>query len=569
MVRVHTKQDSLFGRYERALAMRNGLDRVFVVALYAVVFAHGGWSPCLAAQPPQPKLIVQITMDQLRGDLLRDYVPALSEGFGRLESGGFWIRRGDVNHAVTVSFPGHATLATGMYPSHHGLVANEFWTQRDGKWASVDFSDDANFRILNDPSSVGASPKLLISTTLAEWVKEADPHAKAIAIGSDENVPIAYAGHKSDGVYVFDSAANSFTTSTFYAPSVPDWVNAFNQTELTRYQERTWNLVVPKQFVSLASPEKTYYRGQPNPQFPHVYEKESVSRPDHPQPYAIWFNSTPLKDEALLALAARTVDAERLGQHGAVDYLAIDVDSTDQVGHKYGPRSLEQLDTLVRLDHALARFLDHLDAVVGKNNYVVALSADHGAADPPESLPGVRRITTPEIEALLDKVEAIAKANTGTTAELAARIATELKRADFIADAYTPERLSVPSDDPFVQLYQRSFRPSYTTDFPLWTTKVREYHPARYGVVVRFKEGMIFDWAVSVHGSPYAYDRDVPIIFYGASIRHGSRPDGVMTVDVAPTLGAAAGIRPPAGLDGHPSSFVLNTEGDGSRSTGK
>ncbi len=127
----------------------------------------------------------------------------------------------------------------------------------------------------------------------------------------------------------------------------------------------------------------------------------------------------------------------------------------------------------------------------------------------------------------------------------------------------------MPSDDPFVPLHQRSFRPPYTTDFLLWTTKVREFHPARYGVVVRFKEGMIFDWAVSVHGSPYAYDRDVPIIFYGATIHHGSQPDGVMTVDVAPTLGAAAGIRPPAGLDGHPLSFVLNTEVDGSRSTRK
>jgi predicted AlkP superfamily pyrophosphatase or phosphodiesterase len=415
---------------------------------------------------------------------------------------------------------------------------------------------------------VGASPKFLLSKTLGEWVKEADPRAKAIAIGSDENIPIAYAGHKSDGVYVFDSAANSFTTSTFYAPSIPDWLNAFNQAELPR-QERTWNLGVPQQFVALASSEKTYLRGTPNPPFPHVHEKEGASQPDHPEPYAAWFGATPLKDEALLAMASRTVDAEHLGQRGAVDYLAIDVDSTDQVGHRYGPRSLEQLDTLVRLDRALARFLGHLDSVVGKNNYVVALSADHGVADPPESRPGARRITTPEIEAVLDKVEAIAKANTGTPAELAERIATELKRADFIADAYTPERLSMPSGDPFVQLYQLSFRPSYTTDFPLWTTKVREFHPARYGVVVRFKEGMIFDWAVSVHGSPHAYDRDVPIIFYGATIHPGSKPDGAMTVDVAPTLGAAAGIRPPAGLDGHSLSFVLNTEGDGSRSVRK
>jgi predicted AlkP superfamily pyrophosphatase or phosphodiesterase len=548
--------------------MRGGCFSACLVA-FVIPFL----SLCLTAQPPQPKLIVQITMDQLRGDLLRDYVPALGEGFGRLENHGFWIKTGDVNHAVTVSFPGHATLATGMYPSHHGLVANEYWAERDGKWASIDFSDDANFRILNDPASVGASPKFLLSTTLGEWVKESDPHAKAIAIGSGENIPIAYAGHKSDGMYRFDPAANGFTTSTFYAPSIPSWLTAFNQTELPRYQEPIWSLVVPEQFVHLASSEKTDYRGQPNPQFPHIYKKESTSRPDHPQTYAAWFNSTPLKDEALFALAARTVDAEHLGQRGAVDYLAIDVDSTDQVGHKYGPRSLEQLDTLVRLDHALARFLDHLDTVVGKNNYVVALSADHGVADPPESRPERRRITTPEIEAVLDKVEAIAKANTGTQAELAERIATELKRADFIADAYTPARLSASSDDPFVQLYQRSFRPFYTTDFPLWTTKAREHHPARYGVVVRFKEGMIFDWAVSVHGSPYAYDRDVPIIFYGANIRHGSQACGaverVMTVDVAPTLGAAAGIRPPNGLDGHPLSFVLNTEDGRARTTGK
>jgi predicted AlkP superfamily pyrophosphatase or phosphodiesterase len=536
----------------------------FGVCIVALVL--GCLPSCSPAQPAQPKLIVQITVDQLRGDLLRDYIQVLSQGFGRLEGGGFWIKRGDLNYAVTVSFPGHATLATGMYPYHHGLVANEFWAQRDGKWASVDFSDDANFRILGDPAAIGASPKFLLCQTLGEWVKQADPRAKAISLGSDENIPIAYAGHKSDGVYVFDPAANSFTTSTFYAASIADWVKTFNQTELPRYQQRSWTLTVPGQFVSLASSRRTSLRGKLNPQFPHLYENESISRSDHPQPYSAWFNSTPLKDEALFALAARAVDAERLGQRGAVDYLAIDVDSTDQVGHKFGPRSLEQLDTLVRLDHALARFLDHLDAVVGKNNYVVALSADHGAADPPEFRAGGRRITTPEIEAVLDKVEAIAKANPGTPAELADQIAAEVKRADFIADAYTPARLSKQSDDPFVRLYQRSFRPSFTTDFPLWTTKNREYHPARYGVVARFKEGMIFDWAVSVHGSPYEYDRDVPIIFYGANIRHGSQPDGLMTVDVAPTLGAAAGIRPPAGLDGHPLSFVFTTELDGSRS---
>jgi predicted AlkP superfamily pyrophosphatase or phosphodiesterase len=525
---------------------------------WLIALGLGSLPYCLLAQQPQPKLLVQITMDQLRGDLLRDYVPALNQGFARIESGGFWIQRGNVDHGVTVSFPGHATLATGMFPSHHGLVANEYWTQRDGKWVSVDFSNDPNFQILEDPAAVGASPRLMLAKSVGEWVKEADPHAKAIALGSDNDIPVAYAGHECDGMYVFDSTANKFTTSTFYSSSIADWVKTFNRNELPVYQKRSWDLTVPKRFVSLANPKSTYIHGRMNPHFPHVYENESTSRPDHRQPYAAWFASTPLKDEALFALATRAVDAERLGQRGAVDYLALDVDSTDQVGHKYGPRSLEQLDALVRLDHALAHFLDHLDAVVGRDNYVVALSADHGVADPPELRGSGRRITTPEIEALLDKVEVIARANTGRPNELAEQIAAELKRADFIADAYTPNRLSAPSSDPLVQLYQRLFRPSFTTDFPLWSDRAREYHPARYGIVVRFKEGMIFDRAVAVHGSPYAYDRDVPIIFYGANIRHGSRLDGALTVDVAPTLSTAAGIRPPAGLDGHPLPFVFS-----------
>jgi hypothetical protein len=128
--------------------------------------------------------------------------------------------------------------------------------------------------------------------------------------------------------------------------------------------------------------------------------------------------------------------------------------------------------------------------------------SDHGVADPPELTVSGRRITTPEIEALLDKVEVIARANTGGPDELAEQIAAELRRADFIADAYTPKRLCALSSDPFVQLYQRSFRPSFTTDFPLWSDKAHEYHPARYGIVVRFKEGMIFDRAAAVHGSP-------------------------------------------------------------------
>jgi predicted AlkP superfamily pyrophosphatase or phosphodiesterase len=523
-------------------------------ALVVVIF--GLLPSCRTAQSHPSKLIVQITMDQLRGDLLRDYTAVLDKGFARLERGGYWIRRGDVEHGLTVSFPGHTTLATGMYPSHHGLTANEWWTFSNGKWASIDVTDDANYKLLGDPASVGASPKYLMTTTLGEWVKQADPQSKSIALGTGNRIPIAYAGHHADGAYWFDSAINQFTTSTYYVQAPANWVKTFNETELAGFEQKTWTLAVPPQFVSLAAPEVTL-KGQSQKPFPHVYENESLTKTSQPVPYPRWFDGTPMKDEALFALATRAVDAERLGQRGTVDYLAIDVGSTDDIGHTYGPRSLEQLDTLVRMDQALDKFLDHLDEVVGKDNYVVALSADHGVADPPELKPGARRVTTAEIEALLDRVDKIAAANHGSEQELAALMVAELKRADFVADAYSEEILSKPSDDPIVQLYQRTFRAGHTTDFPLWTNKPREHHPARYGVTVHFKEGMIFDVAVAVHGSPYPYDRDVPIIFYGAGIRQGVRDAGGRTVDVAPTLSTAAGIKPPAGLDGQVLSFAI------------
>lgn len=533
--------------------------QVIIAAIFLIAS-----SPRLHAQ--RPKLIVQITMDQLRGDLVRRYAPALERGFRRMEDGGYWIRKGDVDHAITLSFPGHASLVTGMFPSHHGLTANEWWLKRNGTWKEVDVTDDDGVHILGSPETrVGASPKFLLATTLGEWIKKADPQAKSIAVGTGTNIPIAYAGRLSDGAFWFDSGLNQFTTSTFYAKNLPTWITAFNQDALPQFEHSSWNLIVPSKYIVLADSKKRSFNHPNSLTFPHIYANESTSRQGTPVTLTHWFAGTPMKDEALFAFAARAVDAERLGQRGSTDYLAIDVDSTDGVGHEYGPRSLEQLDTLYRLDRALGEFLQHLDQTVGKGNYLVALSADHGVADSPEVYPGGRRVTMPEIEALLDRVEKVARTEGKSEREILKAIVMELKASSFIADAYTEDDLARPSRDPYVQMYAQCFRQGFITNFPLWSDKRRDYHPARYGIVVRFKKGMILDAAIGVHGSPYEYDRDVPIIFFGAGIRHGVRPRGARTVDVAPTLGTAAEIAIPDQLDGRPLAFVLSSATRGSK----
>jgi predicted AlkP superfamily pyrophosphatase or phosphodiesterase len=522
-----------------------------------IVFLLGATPAPAAAR--KPTLIVQVTMDQLRGELMRRYTPVLSRGFRRIEEGGYWIREGDVAFGLTLSFPGHATLATGMFPYHHGLTGNEWWVEREGKWGEVDVSDDDHYQTVGDGTGhVGSSPQYLKASTLGEWVMQNAPGAKSIALGTGTRIPIAYAGHNASAAIWFDSRLNQFTSSTFYAHSLPAWVVDFNHDNLPRFEKRTWDSTVPKSATKLASTEPTLFHGKRTPSFPHGYGRESGDVA-HPVSYPRWFSATPLKDEALFTLAERAVDKEQLGARGVTDYLAIDVDSTDNVGHAYGPRSLEQLDTLVRLDRALEHFLQHLDQTIGRDSYVLALSADHGVADAPDT---ANIVTMPQVESLLDQVDSAVEAHAGASShELIDVIQKVLKSSPFVADAYSKDDLTTNAHDPFARLYARVSRQDFTTDFPLWTDRPRNHHPARYGVIVRFRRDMVLDAAVGVHGSPYDYDRDVPILFYGAGIRHGVRKKGGRTVDVAPTLAAAGKIKAPALLDGHPLAFAMHQSG--------
>ena len=511
-----------------------------------VAFAAAFLVNATAACAERPALIVQITFDQLRGDLLERYRRAFTGGFKRVLDQGYWVRNGEAAHAITNSWPGHASLSTGLFPSRHGLTANEWWLQRDGKGVSVSVVRDERFPMPGSPAASGISPGAMRASTVGEWLQDADSTTKVVALGS--NAVVAYGGRNPAAVYWYDGSAGAFVASTYY-PQGHRWLSAFNRTLPGR--PRTWALTVPPSFRSLARPDASPYEaGGKNNVFPHSYARESQPEGSGaPAPFGAWFGGTPLKDEALFELAGEAVEAERLGQRGATDYLALVADSTDASGHEFGPNSLEQLDTILRMDKALGRFLDQLDRRVGHGRYTVAISADHGVGDPPEEH-GLHRITAAEIDALLDRTQAIVAAHKGNRSELADKIAADLRTSPLVGDAYTEAQLQAPSNDPNVILFQRSFLPGLTPDFPLWGSKDRDPHPAQYGVVVRFNEGLMFDRATAVHGSPYAPDRLVPVIFFGAGVRPGQAASGATTVDIAPTLARIAGIRAPSRLDG-------------------
>jgi predicted AlkP superfamily pyrophosphatase or phosphodiesterase len=494
-----------------------------------------------ASGAEQPRLVVQITFDQLRGDLLERYRPVLTGGLKRVLDHGWWVQHGEAAHGITVSWPGHATLATGLYPSHHGWTANEWWMDVGGRWQEVDVATDKRSQELGRDNRPGKSSASLQASSIGDWFKASDPASKVVAIGSDAAVP--YGGRAPDGLFWFDGAAGGFTTSTNYSSALPDWITRLNAKIGALPQ--SWTYSGDARWLSLAQHPQQCPAFGPRTGFPHNYVPGENGRSIH-----AWIGSTPLADEELINEAGEIVRANGLGADNIPDYLAISVGSTDSVGHEYGPVSPEQLDTLIRLDRALGHFLDDLDLTVGAGRYVVAISADHGATDPPEQN-CIHRVTSAEIDALLDRIERIARAHRGSRRSLISAIVAELRRVPFIGGVYTKEGLDRASaSDWKAQLMKRSFRPGHIPNFPLWSDKPRPYHPARYGIWVTFKEGMIFDAAESVHGSPYAADRWVPVIFYGASVPQRTLDRGARTVDVAPTLAALAGVPAPSHLDG-------------------
>ncbi|HZE89422.1 MAG TPA: alkaline phosphatase family protein, partial [Verrucomicrobiae bacterium] len=519
-----------------------------------------GLSFCAAAAPDnrRPSLVVLIAVDGLGADVFDRYAPFYTGGFHRLKAEGMSFTRAMVDHAVSVSHPGHVTLATGLNPSRHGIVDAAFYERDGAAWRFTDAVRDPAEKIVGDPNGEGASPKKFLATTLAEWVI-ADPEARFVAVGSGRFSSLLQAGRPKGDVYWYSHDTGRYVTSTYYRSDVADWVARFNAERLPGLMDAadTWENSAPPAARSLARRDDAPYEYDgTHVAFPHNFRhRDPNDRAADRAALAGYFGATPGVDGATLKLAVEAVDARRLGRRGATDYLGIVVSQVDDIGHSFGPGSQEHLDNLLRLDRALGEFFMALDAKVGKDRWVVALSADHGMLDIPESLAEVgkpgRRLSAAEIGSALKDVRETIAASKGSREEIAARVVATLKKCEFVADAYTPTRLLGDGPaDPFVALWRHSYSADRVPRLPLFDFSSGTSPIGEAGVAVRLTERTIIDLDRAIHGSPYDVDRHVPLIFMGAGVAAGSSGATARTVDVAPTLARLAGVKAPEGLDG-------------------
>ncbi len=525
--------------------MHTTLKGLAAVAGAALVAGQGSCaapvaSASTAAGQERPRLVVMVVVDQLRADLLDRYDDLFTGGFRRLRDGGYRFTEAAHDHANTETAPGHTTLSTGVVPARHGVVSNDWYVDQNGRWRTLYSLSDSASRLVDVASAPGRSPANLMRGGVADWFEQADPAARIVSISHKDRAAIPMAGKSHGQVYWILPSARRFVTSSYYRTSYPDWVSRFNADSMPRILgDSVWELQVPAAAVSRARRDDYPYEADGvHVTFPHRYPEAERQR------LSTWeMENTPYPDIAVLGLAREAIRALDLGGDEHTDFLAVSFSQTDYLGHKYGPLSLEQLDNLLRLDKLLGELLSFLDANVGAGRWALGLSADHGVMDVPEyrveeGLAGrrLRGADNAQVESAVAGLDPNAP-------DYPDRVARALEAVPFVADVVTHAELAgsgAPADS-FIRLFRNSYfdgRPSG----PLF----------RLGMDLRWTEGTIQRAEVggTSHGSPYWYDRHVPMIFYGAGIAPGSSGEAVRSVDLAPTLAALGAVRSPDDLDG-------------------
>jgi hypothetical protein len=532
-------------RLPDAPATRSPLVACAMAAMVAAIVPAG-----TSAQDIQPpKLVVSIVVDQLRGDLLERYDQVFTGGLRRLLDDGHRFTQASHAHARTSTAPGHATLATGVFPSRHGVVANSWFQHRGFRWNNMYAVADPESPIVgfeNEPLLEGRSPATMLRDGLPDWLGALDARSRRVSISKKDRAAIPMGGQRSEHVYWILPELARFVTSTHYTRRMPRWVERFNQRVMPGIVEPgVWDSEVPERYRSLARPDSAAYENDGvHTTFPHVSAEEN---PDTTRlMHYLWGLDQPRADDAVMALARTAIDELDLGQRAELDYLSISLSATDRVGHAYGPLSQEVFSTLVHVDALLGPFFDYLDETVGKGRWVAGFSADHGVVTMPEwaresGVAEADRILLDSVRAELTTVVNDVARGGGSPDEIAERLGRAAEGLDFVERAYTHHSFTRGvAVDSFAVLYRNSHYPGRAWD-----------DLSRFGVDLRYGEHDYVGAPTGTsHETVYWYDRHVPMIFLGAGVVAGVSDAPVYTVDFAPTLAALAGIPVPDDLDG-------------------
>ncbi|MNK04801.1 Alkaline phosphatase PhoV precursor [compost metagenome] len=330
----------------------------------------------------RPKLVVGMIVDQMRWDYLYRFYSRYGQGgFKRLISEGFSAENTLIPYTPTITACGHASVYTGSVPAINGIIGNNWFDPQLGR--DMYCVEDKNVSTVGSPSKAGLmSPKNLLVTTVTDELRMATNfRSKVISVSLKDRGAILPGGHTANASYWYDGGTGNFITSTHYMQQLPNWVNDFNDKKLpNKYFSEDWNTIYPiATYTESTADDKPYerlFKDEKTATFPHLFKQYANKN------YSL-LTSMPQGNTFTLEFAKAAIPAEKLGQAGNTDFLAVSLSSTDYVGHQFGPNSIEIEDTYLRLDKDLEDFFIYLDKTIGKGNYLFFLTSDHGVTHIP------------------------------------------------------------------------------------------------------------------------------------------------------------------------------------------
>ncbi|ACU03572.1 alkaline phosphatase PafA [Pedobacter heparinus] len=517
----------------------------------------------------RPKLIVGIVVDQMRWDYLyRFYNRYGQAGFRRMLNEGFTCENTMISHLPTYTAIGHTSIYTGSVPAIHGIAGNDFINQQTGK--TMYCAGDSTVQTVGSISPAGKmSPCNMLSSTITDELKLATNfRSKVIGIALKDRGGILPAGHVADAAYWLDDATGNWITSTFYMQELPAWVKAFNAgKQIQKYLSQDWNTLYPVNTYVQSDQDNSKYEGKfkgtDKPVFPvKLAEIEKTMGP-------ALIRSTPFGNTLTLNMAKAAVDNEQMGQNTVTDFLAVSLSSTDYIGHQFGINSIEVEDTYLRLDRDLADFFNYLDVKLGKGNYTVFLSADHGGAHNPlflqdHKLPG----DLWNSGSCLKQINSILKEKYGRENLILTLINNQVHLNNTIIEQNRLDAEAIKNE--CIQFFQKQDGIAWAVDMEkIQTTSIpaaikeriiNGYNRQRSGIVQLILQTGWYTGTSktgTTHGAWNPYDAHIPLVWMGWGIKHGKSNKQTYMTDIAPTIAALLNIQPPSGSIGKTIEEVL------------
>lgn len=527
----------------------------------------------------KPKLIVGIIVDQMRFDQLYKYESRYGdEGFRRLLSEGFNFKNTNVNYVPSETAPGHASIYSGTTPAYHGIIGNSWYDRELGQY--IGNVDDGNEKLIGSKleDGYGASPKNLTASTISDELRlGSNFKSKVISVSLKDRGAILPGGTSANAAYWYDweYSPGYFVSSSHYMKKLPKWVASFNKLEKAdAFLNEAWNTLYPIDTYTASAPDDNRHEysigGKSAPTFPYDFKSIREKYRDKGTEFRLLWAS-PAGNSLLTEFAIEAIKEEKLGVDEHPDLLNISYSVPDVIGHTFGPQSVEMEDIYLRLDKNLGDLFAQLDSAIGKDNYVLFLTADHAAISVVSYLQenklsaGIARITEYKagLQAFLNT-----KYGTGSWIQnfdgaqvYLNKLTIDEKKlllptvqqevADFLV---TQEGIysALTAHDLQTQTYEKGSR----------RTVQNGYHPKRSGdVLLTFDAGTVLNpnpnmdiskVRGTVHGSGYSYDTHVPLIWMGKGIPKGEAVRKVRTIDIAPTLAMFLNLQMPSSVQGEP-----------------